>query len=345
MCARTVGMKYLVPVLAVGCAPFFETVDLACEGEFPGLEFISDPETIEAATRLNCYRRAARVPRLRVDETVQEVAELHSDYLEAHPTLLAFDFQNSANELFTGSNDLERLRAAGYVEPTNPGYLFLTTWVEGDLTNSFNGAYWSDFWWTNPTSRVDLMQSRVQAAGLDIARYEVPAFDPDEPPIPVEVMRWMFVIPTPPDTVAESIISYPTNGQLDVPPSYAHLTNLQNDVLTPGETYGYPIVFQVGVAETGLTVVQSYFGQLDVENGGLGHQLMFGGSLSGTFDNSVVLVPDEPLLPQQDYLAIVTLQTNQGLRRKRVQFRTGGQPLVPPAGLNLRTMAEYVPPL
>lgn len=299
----------------------FDNVEEACLDEVPGGSELADLESVEVASRLNCYRRIAKASKVRIDRHVQTAVVGHTNYLDQNTPIDNVFSQLQGNPGYTGQTLNDRLTAAGYTQPANTSAQQIWLGFSGQAAEQISGGDHFDYWFANPFVRPSFLEPVVDSVGLDVGGY---VYTPDEntgiDPYPVAYTYYNLIYGYSNPVVAEIPKVYPRKGQIDAPGEYLHLS--EGDGLEFGRTYGYPITFTVGSRETGFTVDQAIVAG---PNGTVPFQLIFGSQGTGGFEvqNSAILVPDEPLIPGATYRARVQLTTDQGTRVAKTEFTVG----------------------
>lgn len=342
------SMRYLLPfALLVGCQSY-PTLEEACKDTLPGGENVSDPVDAETGRWMNCHRRQAQLPQVRVLPSLQAAVEGHSAYLETNKPFNDQYFQIAGNEPYTGRSGLDRARAEGWTASNGARFLEFLTIEAYEAADVFVGKDNFDLWFSNPRVRQIFLQNPSFGFSVASSSYVITfPEDSDFDDIPISLHDWNIIYQEPATPYAQTPIKYPPNGAEDVPSRYTHW--FDDDILEVGGEYGYPITFTVGAAETGLTVDTA---ALIGPDGPVAITVINGANngLEGLTSTAIV-VPDNPLSVGQEYTCEVEITTNQGKRRARTTFRVGsrevgnfGGELAPAARSNgpVRPLLSYI---
>lgn len=313
-------MRYLLPLALLGCQAY-PSLEEACNDALPGGDAITDPVDADTALWMNCHRRQARLPQLRIDPALQRSVEAHAVYLETNQPVTDQYYQIPGNEPFTGRTGLERARAEGWTSVNGGRFLELITFERFEAADVLVGRDNFDLWFSNPRVRQLWLQSPAFGFGHVSASY-VHTFpeESDLDDIPISLHYWNTVYQIPANAYAQAPIKFPPNGAQDVPARYVHF--FDDNILEPGGEYGYPITFTVGVGESSLSVESA---ALIGPNGPVSITTIDSNNGLTGLNNTAVIVPDDPLAVGQEYTCEVSIKTNLGERRARTTFTVGSR--------------------
>ena len=314
-------MRYLLPfALLVGCQTY-PTLEEACNDTLPGGSAITDPVDADIGLWMNCHRRQSRLPQLRVDPLLQASVEAHAAYLTVNRPISDQYFQIAGNEPFTGRTGLERARAEGWSSVNGGRFLEIVTSEQYQAANVLVGRENFDLWFSNPRIRQLWLQNPAFGFSVVTASYTYEFPDGSElEDVPTSLTYWNTVYQEPANPYAQAPIMVPANGATDVPARYVHW--FADDILEPGEEYGYPITFTVGVGESGLALDSA---ALIGPNGPVSITTIVTGNGLPGLGNTAMVVPDDPLTVGAEYTADVLISTNFGQRRARTTFTVGSR--------------------
>lgn len=311
-----------LPFLLLGCRPDFENVADACPKSFPGMKEVPDA-TAKVFERINCWRRLAKAGPAKVDDIVTDTVTSHARYTVQNgvfaPDSVAdpyIEFEGKPG--FTGLDLLSRLDYHDY--ELEPG---ITAVWDFSLAYPIGGVEFVDLFVHEPVFR----ELILQMGWIDGGWAELP--DPEHSGM--QVINAAFIFEFPAEDDDGRIVSFPKEGQTDVPVSLVSLYPTDYAAVNPGGPIGYPITLTVGAEEaagafnsanpyklyvSGATSIEGPGGMVD-------HAIIQ--PTVGSMRYSVILVPKAPLVANTEYTVKAALTWTFGDKDVEFTFKTGDQ--------------------
>lgn len=306
----------LLSLLLTGCIPDFETVDESCKDEVPGAKE-APAEAADFFTRVGCYRRFVGIAQGRIRKPIQRAAESHLNYMVLNGSEET-DFDWFSNEDptkagYTGGDIFERLSVAEYNDiDASSRFVWYTGGTMENREEIATLGGWGaivDGWVDTPYLRQVVFQPAWEGAGL--------AYTEVETTEGTKGLHYGHIITyLPPAQREGNPIVYPKDGQTDVPLTYIHPDDLDDnpdtniDGIPPG-AHGYAITATFGSDE--VVGLPNYLGiqvASAIVTGPEGvlpaYLVLPRDSAYGLLAMTVILVPYDPLLPGTTYSVEMT---------------------------------------
>jgi hypothetical protein len=310
-----------VVLLAGGCASY-DSVEDACPNHVSG-ERHGSPEADELFLRVSCYRRYVGLDRANIHRRINDAAAAHASYLTENQVLSTtgqWNLEVAGEPGFTGADAFERLQDAGYLG-LDPSSAFV--WEVLTLVSDVD-SYGShiDELMLDPFVRDVLLAPAWEGAGY--AEGSDPAFG--------EFAYWNIVLYFPSGARSTRPVTYPQDGQTEVPTSWSPADPSDPALLGIPALAGFPITLTFGSSQIStngtnpLNVLVSGSTLLGPE-GEVEHQILLPGVYSlGVNWSTAILVPTQPLQPDTTYelAARVTWIDRPTGKDIELSFTTGG---------------------
>ena len=249
-----------------------------------------DQSQQETVTQLNRMRRAALLPDVAIQPALCLAAARHSRYLLAN-RLEPIHTEEPGRPEFYGKDHTERSERAGYFEP---GFEVI---AEGD-----SGPIAVQRLIDAPYHRSALLQPGAFDVGAGLAKDRI---------------TLLCAL-----TTRQEVLVYPTDGQLDVPVSWEDTETPDPLRLYPGaeRVTGYPITLHSFAEDEHLKLIE-----INLTGPESRSVLCYINTPDNDteLDNTIIIIPQKPLLPLSLYRARIVAKTAAGREITRVwQFTT-----------------------
>lgn len=254
--------------------------------------------------RVNCYRRVAGMSPGRINKWVQAETESHVAWLEStygdtyNGEYLDLFFEFNGNEV---TSVWDRLEDAGYV--LEPEITFL--WTHAELLGDRDVVDFVEEWVDDPYYRQLYLQPGWRGAGLATSEHWV----------------YLLVMSDFPSAVhSHNPVVYPADGQEDARSTWWSYPYDRVDGVPVDTLLGYPITVTVGGDEGNALDDDPYnlridWARLTGPDGELEFYPIRPTETTWNLRDSVVMVPDAPLVPGETYTAEFELTWSNGWRK------------------------------